>query len=153
VAGLIHSSRYGDIVVPARRSIAPTGLTNGAEPGGNMHYVDGFVVPVKKAELASYRRLARKMASVCKEYGALEYVECVADDVKPGKLTSFPQAVKLKRDETVVFAYVVYRSRKHRDQVNAKIMKDPRFANMDMSKMPFDPKRMFWGGFKQIVSV
>jgi len=118
-----------------------------------MHYVDGFVVPVKKAKLESYRRLARKMAAICKEYGALEYVECVADDVKPGKLTSFPQSVKLKRDETVVFAYVVYRSRKHRDQVNAKIMKDPRFANMDMSKMPFDGKRMFWGGFKQIVAL
>ena len=118
-----------------------------------MHYVDGFVVPVKKAKLASYRALARKMAAVCKEYGALEYVECVADDVKPGKLTSFPQAVKLKRDETVVFAYVVYRSRTHRDQVNAKIMKDPRFANMDMSQMPFDGKRMFWGGFKQIVAL
>jgi len=118
-----------------------------------MRYVDGFVVPVPKSKLAAYRRLARKAGKIWCEHGALEYVECVADDVKPGKLTSFPQAVKLKRDETVVFAYVVYRSRAHRDRVNAKAMKDKRFANMDMSKMPFDGKRMFWGGFKQIVAV
>ena len=118
-----------------------------------MRYVDGFVVPVPKKKLDAYRRLARKAGKIWREHGALEYVECVADDVKPGKLTSFPQAVKLKRDETVVFAYVVYRSRAHRDKVNAKIMKDPRFANMDMSKMPFDGKRMFWGGFKQIVAL
>jgi uncharacterized protein YbaA (DUF1428 family) len=117
-----------------------------------MRYVDGFVVPVPKKKLDAYRRLARKAGKIWCEHGALEYVECVADDVKPGKLTSFPQAVKLKRDETVVFAYVVYRSRAHRDRVNAKAMKDKRFANMDMSKMPFDGKRMFWGGFKQIVA-
>jgi len=118
-----------------------------------MRYVDGFVVPVPKSKLAAYRRLARKAGKIWCEHGALEYVECVADDVKPGKLTSFPQAVKLKRDETVVFAYVVYRSRAHRDRVNAKAMKDKRFANMDMSKMPFDGKRMFWGGFKVSVRV
>ena len=116
-------------------------------------YVDGFVLPVPRKKIADYKRIARRAGKVWREHGALAYVECVADDVKPGKLTSFPQAVKLKRDETVVFAYVVYRSRTHRDQVNAKIMKDPRFANMDMSKMPFDGKRMFWGGFKQIVAL
>jgi uncharacterized protein YbaA (DUF1428 family) len=117
-----------------------------------MRYVDGFVVPVPKNKVDAYRRLARKAGKIWLEHGALEYVECIADDVKPGKLTSFPQSVKLKRDETVVFAYVVYRSRAHRDRVNAKAMKDKRFANMDMSKMPFDGKRMFWGGFKQIVA-
>jgi len=118
-----------------------------------MHYVDGFVVPVKKAKLDSYRRLARKMAAVCKEYGALEYVECVADDVKPGKLTSFPQSVQLKRGEVVVFAYIVYKSRKQRDSINAKVMADPRLAKfMDPKNCPFDGKRMFWGGFKTLVS-
>ena len=118
-----------------------------------MRYVDGFVVPVPKKKLDAYRRLARKAGKIWCEHGALEYVECVADDVKPGKLTSFPQSVKLKRDETVVFSYIVYRSRAHRDRVLAKAMKAKRFANMDMSKMPFDGKRMFWGGFKQIVAL
>ena len=119
-----------------------------------MHYVDGFVVPVKKAKLESYRRLARKMAAVCKEYGALEYVECVADDVKPGKHTSFPQSVKLKDGETVMFSWIVYKSRKDRDRINAKVMADPRLAPMMNSKdLPFDGKRMFWGGFKAVVEV
>ena len=87
-----------------------------------------------------------------REHGALEYVECIADDVKPGKVTSFPQSVKLKPGETVVFAYVVYKSRAQRDRVMAKVMKDPRLANMmDPKKMPFDAKRMFWGGFKGLI--
>lgn len=114
-------------------------------------YVDGYVVPVPTAELAAYRRLARKAGKAWIEHGALEYVECVADDVQPGKRTSFPRSVKKKDDETVVFAYVVYRSRAHRDRVNKKVMADPRFANMDPNSMPFDTKRMIWGGFKSLV--
>jgi uncharacterized protein YbaA (DUF1428 family) len=116
-------------------------------------YVDGFVVPVPKDQLAAYRRIARTAGKVWREYGALEYVECVADDVKPGKLTSFPQSVKLKAGEVVMFSYIVYKSRKQRDQVNKKVMADPRIANMDPKKMPFDGKRMFWGGFKTFVEM
>jgi uncharacterized protein YbaA (DUF1428 family) len=117
-----------------------------------MRYVDGYVVPVPKKNLAAYRRMAQKAGKVWRDHGALEYIECVADDVKPGKQTSFPQSVKLKPGETVVFAYVVYKSRAHRDRVNAKVMKDPRLADMmDPKAMPFDAKRMFWGGFKVLV--
>jgi uncharacterized protein YbaA (DUF1428 family) len=112
-------------------------------------YVDGFVVPVPKKNLSAYRRQAQKAGKVWREHGALEYVECVGDDVKPGKLTSFPQAVKLKAGETVVFSWAVYKSRAHRDRVLDKVMKDPRLAKMmDPKAMPFDGKRMFWGGFK-----
>ena len=119
-----------------------------------MPYVDGFVVPVPTKHLKAYRKMAMKAGKVWREHGALEYVECVADDVKPGKLTSFPQAVKLKKGETVVFAWVVYKSRKHRDQVNAKVMSDPRLAAMmDPKSLPFDGKRMFWGGFKPLVEL
>jgi uncharacterized protein YbaA (DUF1428 family) len=116
-------------------------------------YVDGFVVPVPKKNVAAYRRMARKFGKVWIEYGALAVHECVADDVKPGKSTSFPQAVKMKPDETVVFSWIVYKSRKHRDQVNKKVMADPRLANMNPKDMPFDGKRMFWGGFKEIVAL
>jgi uncharacterized protein YbaA (DUF1428 family) len=117
-------------------------------------YVDGIVVPVPKAKLAVYRRMAKMSGKIWREHGALQYVECVADDVKPGKLTSFPQAVKLKPGETVVFCYIVYPSRKVRDQAMAKVMKDPRLAkSMDPKTLPFDGKRMFWGGFKPIVSL
>jgi uncharacterized protein YbaA (DUF1428 family) len=115
------------------------------------HYVDGFVLPVPKKKLAAYLRMARMGAKVWKEHGALEYRECVADDVKPGKVTSFPQAVKLKADETVIFAYIVYKSRKHRDAVNAKVFKDPRMDTRP-NDMPFDGMRMFWGGFKSMVA-
>ena len=118
-----------------------------------MSYVDGFVLPVPKKNLAAYRKLARKAGKIWKEYGALEYVECVADDVKPGKLTSFPQAVKLKADEVVVFSWIVYKSRAHRDRVMKKVMADPYFASMDAKAMPFDGKRMFWGGFKPFVGL
>ena len=115
-------------------------------------YVDGYVVPVPKKKLKAYQAMARVAAKVWKEYGALDYRECAADDVKPGKWTSFPQSVKLKAGETVVFAYVIFKSRAHRDKVNAKVMKDPRLNGMcDMNSMPFDPKRMFWGGFSTIV--
>ncbi|MBA3507355.1 MAG: DUF1428 domain-containing protein [Betaproteobacteria bacterium] len=117
-----------------------------------MNYVDGFVVPVPKKNLSAYRRVAQKAGKIWKEYGALEYIECVGDDVAVGKLTSFPQSVKLKSDETVVFAWIVYKSRAHRDRINAKVMKDPRMAPMmDPKAMPFDGKRMFWGGFKVFV--
>jgi uncharacterized protein YbaA (DUF1428 family) len=116
-----------------------------------MPYVDGFVLPVPKNKLDAYRKLARKAGKVWKAHGALEYIECVEDDVKPGKLTSFPQAVKLKPGEVVVFSWIVYKSRAHRDKVNAKVMADPIFDAMDPKQMPFDGKRMFWGGFKPIV--
>ena len=117
-----------------------------------MRYVDGYVVPVPKKNLQAYRRMAQKAAKVWRDHGALEYIECVADDVKPGKHTSFPQSVKLKPGETVVFAYIVYKSRAHRDRVNAKVMKDPRIQNMcDPKDMPFDVKRMAYGGFKVLV--
>ena len=118
-----------------------------------MSYVDGFVLPVPKKNLAAYRKLARKAGKIWKEYGALEYVECVADDVMPGKLTSFPQAVKLKADEVVVFSWIVYKSRAQRDKINTPVMADPRLAWMDPKTMPFDGKRMFWGGFKPIVTL
>jgi uncharacterized protein YbaA (DUF1428 family) len=119
-----------------------------------MSYVDGFVVPVPRKNLAAYRRMARKAGKVWKEYGALEYKEWISDDVKVGKLTSFPRSVKLKPGETVVFSYIVYKSRAHRDQVNAKVMKDPRLADMmDPKSMPFDGKRLIYGGFKKLVFV
>ena len=117
-----------------------------------MDYVDGFVLAVPKKNLAAYKKMAKLASKVWLDHGALEYVECLADDVKPGKLTSFPQSVMLKRGEVVVFAYIRYKSRKSRDAVNKKVMTDPRLAAMmDPKKMPFDGKRMFWGGFKIIV--
>jgi uncharacterized protein YbaA (DUF1428 family) len=117
-------------------------------------YIDAVVVPVPKKKLAAYRAMARKSGKVWREHGALQYLECVADDVKPGKRTSFPQSVKLKSGETVVFAYIVYKSRAQRDRVMAKVMKDKRLADMmDPKKLPFDGKRMFWGGFKPLVRV
>ena len=116
-------------------------------------YVDGFVTPVPKKNLDAYRRIARKAGNVWRDHGALEFVECVADDVKPGKVTSFPQSVKLKPNETVVFSYIVYKSRKDRDRINAKVMKDPRLeAMMDPKNPPFDGKRMIFGGFKVSVA-
>jgi uncharacterized protein YbaA (DUF1428 family) len=113
-------------------------------------YVDGFVLPLPKKNIEAYRRVAEQAGKIWREYGALDYVECIADDVKPGEVTSFPQAVKLEPDELVVFAWIVYESREHRDQVNEKVMKDPRL-NMDPKSMPFDGKRMFWGGFKVLL--
>jgi uncharacterized protein YbaA (DUF1428 family) len=118
------------------------------------NYVDGFVLPVPKRNINAYRRMARNAGKVWREHGALEYVECIADDVKPGKHTSFPQSVKLKPGEAVWFSWIVYRSRRHRDQVMKKVMKDPRLAGMmDAKALPFDGKRMFWGGFKVMVKV
>lgn len=119
-----------------------------------MSYVDGFVVPVPKKNLKAYRAMSRKAGKVWKDHGALDYRECVADDVKPGKWTSFPQSVKLKSNETVVFAYIVYKSRAQRDKVLKKVMSDKRLAKMmDPKKMPFDGRRMIWGGFKTFVTV
>lgn len=117
-----------------------------------MNYVDGYVLPVPVKNLPAYWRMAKKAGKIWREYGALDYQECVADDVKAGKHTSFPQSVKLKPGETVVFSWIVFKSRAHRDRVNAKVMKDPRLAPMmDMKSMPFDGRRMFWGGFKVVV--
>lgn len=116
-----------------------------------MAYVDGFVLPVPEKNLAAYKKMAKLACKVWMEHGALDYVECVADDVKPGKWTSFPQSVKLKDGEVVVFAWIVYKSRKDRDRINKKAMNDPRLASMDPKSMPFDGKRMFWGGFKKMV--
>jgi uncharacterized protein YbaA (DUF1428 family) len=117
-------------------------------------YVDGFVLAVPKKKVGEYRTIARKAGKIWKEYGALDYVECVAEDVKPGKRTSFPQSVKLKPGETVVFSWITYKSRKHRDRVLADVMKDPRLAKMmDPNAMPFDTKRMIYGGFETIVSL
>jgi uncharacterized protein YbaA (DUF1428 family) len=119
-----------------------------------MSYIDGFVVPVPRKHLADYRKMATKAGKIWREHGALEYRECVADDVKPGKVTSFPQAVKLKADEVVVFAWIVYKSRAQRDRINKKVMSDPRLAHMmDPKALPFDGKRMFWGGFKPLVTL
>ncbi len=119
-----------------------------------MNYVDGFVTPVPRKKLPQYLRMAKLGGRIWKEHGALEYVECVADDVKAGKHTSFPQSVKLKKGEVVVFSYAVHKSRKARDRCMAKVMKDPRLAEfMDPKKLPFDGRRMFWGGFKAIVEM
>src|SRR5438552_3502534 len=119
-----------------------------------MAYVDGFVVPMPKKKLQAYRRIATKAGKVWREHGALEVRESVADDVKWGKRTSFPRSVKQKPGETVVFSYIVYKSRADRDRVVAKVMKDKRLAAMmDPSAMPFDGKRMIYGGFKVLVDL
>ncbi|MEW6703911.1 MAG: DUF1428 domain-containing protein [Pseudomonadota bacterium] len=118
------------------------------------HYVDGYVVPVPTRNLEAYRQMAEKAGKVWKDHGALEYWECVADDVKPGKVTSFPQAVQLKDDETVVFSWILFESREARDRINAKVMEDPRLKDMmDPKTLPFDGMRMFWGGFKGLVEL
>jgi uncharacterized protein YbaA (DUF1428 family) len=119
-----------------------------------MPYVDGYVVPVPKKNLQAYARIARMAGKVWRDHGALEVRECAADDVKPGKFTSFPQSVKLKAGETVMFSWIVFKSRAHRDRVNAKVMKDPRLATMmDPKALSFDAKRMFYGGFKVLVAL
>lgn len=117
-------------------------------------YVDGFVIPVPKKKVAAYRALARKAGKVWMEHGALAYMEAIADDVKPGKWTSFPRAVKLKKGEVVWFSYITYKSRRHRDQVNAKVMKDSRIAAgmQDPLQYPFDGRRMIYGGFRGAVA-
>jgi uncharacterized protein YbaA (DUF1428 family) len=117
-----------------------------------MAYVDGFLTPVVKKRVAEYKRMARKVGKVWLEYGALEFRECIADDVKWGKRTSFLRAVKQKPAETVFFSYIVYKSRTDRDRINRKVMQDKRLAGMMKDKNPpFDMKRMIWGGFKVAV--
>lgn len=117
-----------------------------------MPYVDGFVLPLPKRNLKAYRRLATKAGKIWREHGAVDYWECVADDVKAGKVTSFPRSVKLKSGETVLFSWIVFKSRAHRDQVNAKVIADPRLAEMMDGKVtPFDAQRMIYGGFKALV--
>ena len=116
------------------------------------HYIDGFVLPVPKKNIAAYRRMATKASKIWREHGALEYRECVGDDLDVKFGTPFPKGIKLKPGETLVFAYIVYKSRAHRDKVNAKVMKDPRIGGMcDPNNMPFDCDRMHCGGFKTIV--
>ncbi|MBC8095308.1 MAG: DUF1428 domain-containing protein [Akkermansiaceae bacterium] len=115
-------------------------------------YVDGFVLPIPTRNLAAYRRMAAKASKIWKEHGALEYRECVGEDMNVPFGMPFPKGIKTKPEETVVFAYIVYKSRAHRDQVNARVMKDPRIGGMcDPKDMPFDSKRMLYGGFKTIV--
>jgi len=117
-----------------------------------MQYVDGFVLPIPKKNLPAYQSMAKLAGKVWRDHGALDYRECIADDVKPGKWTSFPQSVKLKKNEVVFFSWITYKSRAHRDRVNKKVMADPRLAKMmDPKKMPFDGKRMIFGGFKTVV--
>jgi uncharacterized protein YbaA (DUF1428 family) len=117
-------------------------------------YVDGFVIPVPKDKVDAYKKLARAAVKIWKEYGALEYVECIGDDVKPGKVTSFPQSEKLKADEVVVFSWIVYKSRAQRGRIMKKIMTDSRLMALHKpGEMPFDGKRLFWGGFKTLVEM
>jgi uncharacterized protein YbaA (DUF1428 family) len=119
-----------------------------------MKYIDGYVLPVPKKNLAVYRRMARKGGKIWREHGALEFCECVGDDLKAKWAVPFPNMVKLKPGETVVFSWIAFKSRAHRDSVNAKVMKDPRLAKMmDVKAMPFDPKRMAYGGFKAMVDL
>ncbi|WP_163988937.1 DUF1428 domain-containing protein [Pyxidicoccus caerfyrddinensis] len=119
-----------------------------------MPYVDGFVVPVPTKNVAAYRTMSRKAGKLWREHGALAYFECLGDDVKPGKRTSFPQSVKLKAGETVVFSWIIYKSRAERNRINKKVMADPRLMKMmDPKAMPFDSKRMIYGGFKVMVEL
>ena len=115
-------------------------------------YVDGFVIPIQKRKLKAYLRMAKLGSKLWKEYGALDYYECVGDDLKVKWGMPFTRLAKLKRGETVVFSFIVYRSRKHRDRVNARVMKDPRVNTPEMKQMPFDMKRFAYGGFKALVS-
>jgi uncharacterized protein YbaA (DUF1428 family) len=117
-----------------------------------MPYVDGFVVPVPKTNIEAYKTMARKAGEVWKEHGAIAVVECVGDDVPYGELTSFPRAVQAKDDEVVIFSWIVYESREHRDAVNAKVMADPRIKDT-MSNMPFDGKRLIHGGFETLLQM
>jgi uncharacterized protein YbaA (DUF1428 family) len=116
-------------------------------------YIDVFVAPVPTAKLDEYRKLAEISGKVWRECGALDYIELIADDVQPGKQTSFPQSVNLKADEVVMLTTISYESREHRDRVNELVMKDPRIAGMDPKSFPFDAMRLFWGGFKNWMDV
>ncbi|MEO7576937.1 MAG: DUF1428 domain-containing protein [Massilia sp.] len=118
-----------------------------------MSYIDGFVVPVPKDKIEAYREMSRQCGEVWRGHGALSYREFIADDVKPGKLTSFPQSVQLQDDEVVVFSWIEYPSRAVRDEVNAKVMRDPRMASFIPETMPFDGKRLIFGGFETLVEM
>jgi uncharacterized protein YbaA (DUF1428 family) len=115
-----------------------------------MPYVDGFLLAVPKDKIEAYTEIASKAGKIWMEYGALSYVECIADDVPYGELTSFPRAVQMKEDETVIFSWITYESREQRDAINAKVMADERLK-ADMHNMPFDTKRMIFGGFKTLL--
>jgi uncharacterized protein YbaA (DUF1428 family) len=115
------------------------------------NYVDGFILPVPRKNLDAYKKMARVARKVWIEHGALDYVESMADDVPEGKSTSFSKSVKLKKGEVVFFSWATYKNRKHRDQVMKKVMTDPRMTDYDPKAMPFDGKRMFWGGFKTVI--
>lgn len=119
-----------------------------------MPYVDGFILAIPKRNMKAYRAMALKAGKIWREHGALEYRECMGDDTPLGKVTSFPRSVKLKRGEVVVFSWITYKSRKDRDRINALVMADSRLAKMmDPKKLPFDGKRMIWGGFKTFIAV
>ena len=118
-----------------------------------MRYVDGYVLPVPRKNLQAYGRIARKAGKIWREHGALEFRECAGDDLDVKGMVPFPRSIKLKRGETVVFSWIVFKSRAHRDRVNAKVMKDPRLSGMNPESMPFDCKRMVYGGFKVLVDV
>jgi uncharacterized protein YbaA (DUF1428 family) len=140
--------------VPDRRSVTKASLDELRAPlqGNHMPYLDGFVLPVPKHNLEAYRTMATVSETVWREYGALDYKEWVADDVKPGEYTSFPQSVQLKDDEVVVFSYIVFESRAQRDEINEKVMQDPRITAFgDPKDAPFDSKRMIFGGFTLFV--
>jgi uncharacterized protein YbaA (DUF1428 family) len=117
-------------------------------------YVDGFVVPVPKKKMDAYKRMARKAGKIWREHGALEFRECVGDDLNVKGIVPFPRRIKSKPGETVMFSWITFKSRAHRDRVNAKVMKDPRLAqSMEPKNVPFDVKRMLYGGFKVLVDV
>jgi uncharacterized protein YbaA (DUF1428 family) len=116
-------------------------------------YIDGYIVPVPKKNVAAYRRIARKFGRIWREHGALEVRECAGDDLNVKMGVPFPRQNKLKAGETVFFSWIMFKSRAHRDRVNARVMKDPRCANYDPKEMPFDCKRMTYGGFKVLVAV
>ncbi|HUR93348.1 MAG TPA: DUF1428 domain-containing protein [Gemmatimonadales bacterium] len=120
-----------------------------------MRYADGFLIPIPKKNVQAYRRMAQRAGKIWKEHGALEYCECAGDDIrlKPGMGVPFPRVTKLKRNETVFFSWIVYKSRAHRDRVIAKVMKDPRIVKMVSEEMPFDVGRMVYGGFKMMVDL
>jgi len=118
-----------------------------------MNYVDGYVLPVPKKNLAAYRRMAAAAGKIWREHGAVQFCECVGDDLETKMAMSFPRTIKLKRGETVLFSWIMFKSRADRDRVNAKVMKDPRVAKMmDKKEVPFDSKRMVYGGFKILVN-
>ncbi|ALG72777.1 RNA signal recognition particle 4.5S RNA [Azospirillum thiophilum] len=117
-----------------------------------MSYVDGFILAVPKQKLDAYKEMAREAGAIWMEHGALAFVECVGDDVPYGELTSFPRAVQATEEETVVFSWILYRSREDRDAINAKVMADPRMPK-DMTQMPFDGKRMIYGGFRPFLEL